>query len=66
MEEIEKNKMVRIKKSSETEVVHQIMTAIAANTIREITRTANEEGIKREDIVSLLKENGQFVLIYYK
>ena len=66
MEEIEKNKMIRTKKSSETETIHQIMTAIAANTIREITRTANEEGIKREDIVSLLKENGQFVLIYYK
>ena len=66
MEEIEKNKMVRTKKVSETEIVHQIMTAIAANTIREITRAANEEGIRREDIVSLLKENGQFVLIYYK
>ena len=66
MEEIEKNKMIRTKKSSETEVVHQIMTAIAANTIREITRAANEEGIRREDIVSLLKENGQFVLVYYK
>ena len=66
MEEIEKNKMVRTKKSSETEVVHQIMTAIAANTIREITRAANEEGIRRENIVSLLKENGQFVLVYYK
>ena len=66
MEEIEKNKMVRTKKVSETEVVHQIMTAIAANKIREITRAVNEEGIKREDIVSLLKENGQFVLVYYK
>lgn len=66
MEEIEKNKMIRTKKGSETEVIHQIMTAIAANTIREITRAANEEGIKREDIVSLLKENGQFVLVYYK
>ena len=66
MEEIEKNKMVRTKKSSETEVVHQIMTAIAANTIREIARAANERGIKREDIVSLLKENSQFVLVYYK
>ena len=66
MEEIEKNKMVRTKKVSETEVVHQIMTGMAANTIREIVRTANEERIKREDIVSLLKENGQFVLVYYK
>lgn len=66
MEEIEKSKMVRTKKVSETNVVHQIMAAMAANTIREIVKTANEEGIKREDIVSLLKENGQFVLVYYK
>ena len=66
MEEIEKSKMVRTKKVSETGVVHQIMTVMAANTIREIVRTANEEEIKREDIVSLLKENSQFVLVYYK
>lgn len=66
MEEIEKNKMVRTKKVSETNVIHQIITAIAANTIREIVKTANEEGVKKEDIVSLLKENGQFVLVYYK
>lgn len=64
MEETEKNKMVRTKKVSETGVVHQIMTAMAANTIREIARAANERGIKREDIVSLLKENSQFVLVY--
>lgn len=66
MAEIEDKKMVRTKKVSETEVVHQVMTAIAANTIREIVKTANEEGIKREDIVSLLKENSQFVLVYYR
>ena len=66
MGEIEKNKMVRTKKVSETEVVHQVMTAIAATTIREIVKIANEEGIKREDIVSLLKENSQFVLVYYR
>ena len=66
MGETEKNKTVRTKKVSETEVVHQIMNAMVANTIREIVRTANEEGIKKEDIVSLLNENGQFVLIYYK
>lgn len=66
MEEIEKNRMVRAKKVSETGMVHQIMTAIAANTIREIVKIANEEEIKREDIVSLLKENSQFVLVYYK
>lgn len=66
MEEIEKRKMVRVKTDSDSKEIHQIMTAMAADTIREIVRTANEEGIKREDIVSLLKENGQFVLVYYK
>ena len=66
MEEIEKSKMTRTKQVSKTEVVHQVMAALTANTIREIVRTANEEEIKREDIVSLLKENGQFVLVYYK
>ena len=66
MEEIEKRKMVRVKTDSDSKEIHQIMTAIVADTIREIVRTSNEEGIKREDIVSLLKENGQFVLVYYK
>ena len=58
--------MVRVKTDSDSKEIHQIMTAMAADTIREIVRTANEEGIKREDIVSLLKENEQFVLVYYK
>ena len=58
--------MVRVKTDSDSIEIHQIMTAMAADTIREIVRTANEEGIKKEDIVSLLNENGQFVLIYYK
>lgn len=66
MEEIEKSKMVRTKKVSDTEVVHQIMTALSADTIRGVVRLANECGIKREDIVSLLKENGQFVLVYFR
>lgn len=66
MGEIEKSKMTRTKQFSKTEVVHQVMTALAANTIREIVRLANEEEIERDDIVSLLKENGQFVLVYYK
>lgn len=66
MEEIEKRKMVRVKTDSDSKEIHQIMTAIVADTIREIVRISNEEGIKRENIVSLLKENGQFVLVYYK
>ena len=65
MEEIEKAKMVRIKKTNGSEV-HQVMTALTGTTIRSIVKLANEEGINREDIVSLLKENGQFVLIYFR
>ena len=65
MEEIEKAKMTRIKKTNGSEI-HQVMTALTDTTIRGIVRSVNEEGIKREDIVSLLKENGQFVLIYFR
>ena len=62
MAEIENKKMVRVKKDGS----HQIMTAFAGNTLREIVNTANEEGIKRDDIVSLLRDNGQFWLVYFK
>ena len=65
MEGIEKTKMTRAKKTNGLEV-HQIMTALTDTTLRGIVKSANEEGIKREDIVSLLKENGQFVLIYFR
>lgn len=65
MEEIEKAKMTRTKKTNGSEV-HQVMTVLTDTTIRGIVRSASEEGIKREDIVSLLKENDQFVLIYFR
>ena len=65
MEETEKSKITRTKKINGSEV-HQVMTALTDTTIRGIVRSANEEGIKRGDIVSLLKENGQFVLIYFR
>lgn len=65
MEEVEKAKMTRTKEINNLEV-NQVMTALTDTTIRGIVRSANEEGIKREDIVSLLKENGQFVLIYFR
>lgn len=66
MEEIERAKMTRTKKNTNGTEVHQVMTAMTNDTIRGIVKAANEEGIKREDIVSLLKENGQFVLIYFR
>ena len=65
MKEIEKAKKTRTKKTNGSKV-HQVMTVLTDTTIRGIVRSANEEGIKREDIVSLLKENGQFVLIYFR
>lgn len=65
MGEIEKAKMTRTKKTNDSEI-HQVMTALYNTTLRGIVKDANEEGVKREDIVTLLKENGQFVLIYFK
>ena len=63
MEEVAKTKTIKAKKN---DYPNKIMTAIMDNTLRGIVRISNELNIKREDIVSLLKENGQFVLIYYK
>ena len=65
MEEREQVKISRTKKINSSKV-NQIMTVLTGVTIRGIVKAANEEGIKKEDIVSLLKENGQFVLIYFK
>lgn len=65
MEEIEKLKISRTKKVDNSET-SQTMTALTDNTIRGIIKSANEVGVRREDIVSLLKENGQFVLVYFK
>lgn len=65
MEEREQVKIPRTKKINSSNA-NQIMTVLTGVTIRGIVKAANEEGIKKEDIVSLLKENGQFVLIYFK
>ena len=55
-EEIDKPKNLEVPK---------IMTAIAALTIRELVNIANEYGIKREDVITIVKDNGQYVLIHY-
>ena len=65
MGEIERTKMTKAKTSEDTKT-SQIMSALIATTIRGIVNSANEAGIKRENIVSILKENGQFVLVYFK
>lgn len=42
------------------------MTVIIAPTVRGLIKEANEKGVKKENIVSLLKENGQFMLVYFE
>ena len=56
VEEIEEPKKLEVPK---------IMTAMAALTIRELVNIANEYGIKREDVITIVKDNGQYVLIHY-
>lgn len=43
----------------------KVMYAIYGDTIREIVRQSNELDIQREEIVSLIKDGGQFILTYY-
>ena len=70
-EETKKNKKVKeVKYPEEIEEpkkleVPKIMTAIAALTIRELVNIANKYGIKREDVITIVKDNGQYVLIHY-
>ena len=64
MEVEEKNTKGRKPKVQE-EKVPQILTALAAPTIRELVAIANKYGIKREDIVTIIKENGQYILVHY-
>ena len=52
-------------KESKNLEVPKIMTAIAALTIRELVNIANKYGIKREDVITIVKDNGQYVLIHY-
>ena len=67
-EEIKEVKEVKypeeIKEPKKLEVP-KIMTAIAALTIRELVNVANKYGIKREDVITIVKDNGQYVLIHY-
>lgn len=44
----------------------RLLTAFAGQSMREIVNYANQEGIQREDIVSLTRESDQYILVYYK
>lgn len=41
------------------------MYVITGLTIREIVKTVNDYGITKEDIVSLIKDGGQYILTYF-
>ena len=42
------------------------MRILVVTNITEVVKYVNEENIKKEDIISLLKDNGQWMLVYYK
>ena len=43
----------------------KVMNTLYGDTVRSIVRQANERKIKKEDVVTLIKEAGMFILIYY-
>ena len=44
---------------------HKLLHATRARTVRELVDKANELQIPREDVISILSENGFYVLLYY-
>lgn len=65
MEEIEKSKMTRVKKTDEG-IVTQMMMVLIADNLRGIVNASNEIGIKREDILGLYTTREGYALVYYK
>lgn len=65
MAELEEKKETKrtTKKVIETS---QEMRILVVTNIAEVVKYVNEEDIKKEDIISLLKDNGQWMLVYYK
>lgn len=43
----------------------KLLHALKSRTIRELVKEANKLQIAREDIISILQENGSYVLLYY-
>lgn len=42
----------------------KVMDTLYGDTVRSIVRQINDRGLKKEDIVTLVKEDGIFILIY--
>ena len=65
MAEVEEKK--EIKKATKKVIdISQKMRILVVTNIVEVVNYVNEENIKKEDIISLLKDNGQWMLVYYK
>lgn len=44
----------------------QRLTALSAPTLRDLIRRANDVGIARECVVTVMKENEAFIMLFYK
>ena len=54
------------KKTIKNTIDDSKMKILVVTNITEVVKYVNEENIKKEDIISLLKDNGQWMLVYYK
>ena len=64
MAEVEEKK--NTKKTIKNTIDDSKMKILVVTNITEVVKYVNEENIKKEDIISLLKDNGQWMLVYYK
>jgi len=44
---------------------NSVMSVLVSYTIRDMVKEVNKRNIKKENIVSLVKEKDQFILIFY-
>ena len=65
MAEVEEKKEIK-KVTKKVIDTSQKMRILVVTNIVEVVNYVNEENIKKEDIISLLKDNGQWMLVYYK
>lgn len=64
MEEIrEKRPRIKVPKMPKNK---QSLSVLISPTIRGLIRDANDLELTKENIISLMKEGGQFILIYFK
>ena len=65
MAEVEEKKEIKKTTKKVIDTSQKMRILVVTNTV-EVVNYVNEENIKKEDIISLLKDNGQWMLVYYK